>query len=195
MWDGICSLLLMVNLHLTACEAPTVDVLNGYIETEPLRIAAKTSGRIEQMLVNLGEAVSKDQVLFTLDSEVIRAPKSAQVEQRYYQAGEWVNTGSPVISLLTPEQYKLRFFVPETKLGIIKVGDSVQFECDGCNALQAATIRFIAQTAEYTPPILYTKEQRAKLVYLVEALPTDTHQLHAGQPVSLWLSSSATTTP
>lgn len=195
MWDSICSLLLMVNLHLAACQAPTTEVLNGYIETEPLRIAAKTSGRIDQMLVNVGELVSKDQILFTLDSEVIRAPQSAQVEQRYYQAGEWVNVGAPVMSLLSPEQYKLRFFLPETTLGKIKLGDSVQFECDGCSAPQTATIRFIANTAEYTPPILYTKEQRAKLVYLVEALPADTSQLHAGQPISLWLSSSIATTP
>lgn len=191
MWDSICSLLLSFSVQLAACQVATPS-LNGYVETEALRISATTSGRIKQMYVNTGDPVTKDQPLFTLDSEAIRSPKAAQVEKRYYQAEEWVNAGTPVLSLIAPDQYKIRFFLPEIALGSLKVGDPLQYQCDGCPSKQKATIRFIANSAEYTPPVLYTKEQRAKLVYLVEASPIDTSPLHAGQPVSIWLNPPAT---
>ncbi|WP_298612164.1 HlyD family secretion protein [uncultured Thiothrix sp.] len=192
MWDSICSLLLSLSVQLSACQADTPPSLNGYIETEVLRIAATTSGRIDQMYVNTGDQVAKDQPLFALDSEAIRSPKAAQVENRYYQAEEWVNAGTPVLSLVAADQYKIRFFLPETALGSIKVGDPLRYQCDGCSSTQQATIRFIANSAEYTPPVLYTKEQRAKLVYLVEASPIDPSHLHAGQPVSIWLNPPTT---
>ena len=191
MWDSVCSLLFSLSIQLAACQADIAPSLNGYIETEALRISATTSGRIDQMYVNMGDQVAKDQPLFTLDSEAIRSPKTAQVEKRYYQAEEWVNAGTPVLSLVAPDQYKIRFFLPETALGSLKVGDPLHYQCDGCPT-QKASIRFIANSAEYTPPVLYTKEQRAKLVYLVEALPEDTSHLHAGQPVSIWLKPPAT---
>jgi HlyD family secretion protein len=192
MWDSFCSLLLSISVQLTACQVEQVASLNGYVETEALRIAATTSGRIDQMYVDTGDQVTKDQPLFTLDSEAIRSPKTAQVEKRYYQADEWVNAGTPVLSLVATDQYKLRFFLPETALASIKIGDSLQYQCDGCPSRQNAKIKFIANSAEYTPPVLYTKEQRAKLVYLIEASPDDTSTLHAGQPISIWLSPPAT---
>lgn len=192
MWDSICSLLLSVSIQLSACQTEQPPSLNGYIEAEALRISATTSGRIKQMYVNTGDPVAKDQPLFTLDSEAIRSPKAAQVEKRYYQADEWVNAGTPVLSLVAPDQYKIRFFLPETALGSLRVGDPLHYQCDGCPNLQQATIRFIANSAEYTPPVLYTKEQRAKLVYLVEASPENTNHLHAGQPVSIWLKPAPT---
>ncbi|TXH68688.1 MAG: HlyD family secretion protein [Thiothrix sp.] len=187
MWDSICSLVLGLNLQVSSCLVDTPPSLNGYIETEALRISATTSGRIKQMYVNTGDLVAKDQPLFSLDSEAIRSPKAAQVEKRYYQADEWVNAGTPVLSLVAPDQYKIRFFLEETALSRIKTGDTLYYECDGCPSIHQAIIRFIANSAEYTPPVLYTKEQRAKLVYLVEAIPQATSSLHAGQPVSIWL--------
>lgn len=192
MWDSFCSLLLSMSIQFSACQTEQPPSLNGYIEAEALRISATTSGRIDQMYVNTGDSVTKDQPLFTLDSEAIRSPKAAQVEKRYYQAEEWVNAGAPVLSLVAPDQYKIRFYLPETALGSIKIGDPLHYQCDGCPKLQQATIRFIAHSAEYTPPVLYTKEQRAKLVYLVEASPESTSTLHAGQPVSIWLNSAPT---
>lgn len=195
MWESFCSLLLSLSIQLSTCPAAAPPSLNGYIEAEALRITATTSGRIDQMYVDTGDQVAKDQPLFALNSEVVRSPKAALVEKRYYQAEEWVNAGTPVLSLIAPDQYKIRFFIPETALGSIKIGDPLHYQCDGCSTIQTASIRFIANSAEYTPPVLYTKEQRAKLVYLVEASPTDTDRLHAGQPISIWLNPPATPSP
>jgi len=106
-----------------------------------------------------------------------------------YNRGEWVQAGAPVISLLPPENIKLRFFIPQQQLGQVKVGQPVQVSCDGCAAPIAANISFISPQAEYTAPLIYSKENRATLVFLVEArpAPADAVKLHPGQPVEVKL--------
>jgi len=117
------------------------------------------------------------------------APIAGLVHDTYYVVGDWVAAGAPVASILAPANVKARFFVPEPALGRIRLGQSVQLACDGCGAPITATIAFIADRAEFTPPVLYSKENRAKLVYLVEAKPgpADAARLHPGQPLDVTL--------
>ena len=79
--------------------------------------------------------------------------------------------------------------MPETALGRLKPGQSVSFTCDGCGGAMSATISFIADRAEFTPPVLYSRENRAKLVFLVEARPAPdvAARLNPGQPVDVTL--------
>lgn len=118
------------------------------------------------------------------------SPVTATVEETLYQLGEWIPAGSPVVTLLAPEAVKIRFYIPETALATIKAGQNVSISCDGCKTTIPARISFIASNAEYTPPVIYSKENRAKLVFMVEARPLDTSTfpLHPGQPVAVALS-------
>lgn len=120
------------------------------------------------------------------------APADAQVADTYFRVGEWVAPGQPVLSLLPPGAARVRFFVPEGELGGIAVGQPVQIECDGCGAPIAARIDFIATRAEYTPPVIYSNSQRARLVFMVEARPDarDSARLKPGQPVDVRRASS-----
>jgi len=115
------------------------------------------------------------------------APADAQVADTLFRAGEWVGAGQPVVALLPPGAVKLRFFVPERELGAIAVGQPVSARCDGCAVPVAARISFIATQAEYTPPVIYSNAQRARLVFMVEARPdaATSLQLHPGQPVDV----------
>jgi HlyD family secretion protein len=90
---------------------------------------------------------------------------------------------------LPPANVKLRFYAPEPQLGRLKPGQTVTFVCDACGGSLSATISFIADRAEFTPPVLYSKENRAKLVYLVEAKPAPdvAARLNPGQPVDVTL--------
>jgi HlyD family secretion protein len=115
------------------------------------------------------------------------APKAGRVVDTLYRPGEWVAAGAPVISMLPPDNVKVRFFVPEPQLGAIEVGDEVQVDCDACPPELVADISFIAPEAEYTPPVIYSREMRAKLVYLVEARPRRPDSLRPGQPVDVTL--------
>jgi len=124
-----------------------------------------------------------------LGQRAVTAPAAGLVHDTYYVVGDWVPAGSPVASVLPPGNVRLRFYVAETALGRLQRGQTVTLACDGCAARIPATIVFIADRAEFTPPVLYSKENRAKLVYLVEAkpAPADAAMLHPGQPVDVAL--------
>jgi HlyD family secretion protein len=118
-----------------------------------------------------------------LARRAVTSPVAGTVQEVYFRPGEMVPAGRPVVSLLPPGNIKLRFFVSQGVLPSIKLGDAVRVRCDGCANDIAARVSFIAQQAEFTPPVVYTLEERAKLVFLVEARPQDPGSLRVGQPV------------
>lgn len=129
------------------------------------------------------------QANWKLKQKAIYAKTAGIIEDTLYRPSEWVAAGSPVVTLLAPNHLKIRFFVPETKLGSLKIGQTVTINCDGCAHPMKGQITFISSQAEYTPPVIYSRENRAKLVYLVEVKPLSVNisQLHPGQPVDLHL--------
>jgi HlyD family secretion protein len=129
------------------------------------------------------------QAQWRVDQKRVGAPSAGLVYDTLYRVGEWVQAGNPVVQLLPPQNVKVRFFVPENAVGALAVGRGVVVHCDGCVADIPATITYIATGAEYTPPVIYSNESRAKLVFLIEAQPsaTDAPKLHPGQPVAVRL--------
>lgn len=121
-----------------------------------------------------------------LRQKSVASAVQGRVFDTLYVEGEWVPAGSPVVSLLTPGNVKVRFFVPETRVGAIHVGEAVTVRCDGCDPVPA-TVSYVSPTAEFTPPVIYSKESRGKLVFLVEARPASeaAAKLHPGQPVDV----------
>jgi HlyD family secretion protein len=113
------------------------------------------------------------------------APVSGTVHQIYFREGEMVPMQRPVLSVLPPGNMKVRFFVSETELAKLSVGQDVRVTCDGCASDLTAKIYYIATTAEYTPPVIYSQEERHKLVYLVQARPNKPDMLRVGQPISI----------
>lgn len=129
------------------------------------------------------------QTEWRLAQKVVTAPVAARVEDTLYRVGEWVAAGAPVVTLIEPAALKLRFFVPETELAKFAPGRTVRAMCDGCGAPITATVRFIAREAEFTPPVIYSRGNREKLVFMVEAVPApaDAIKLKAGLPVDVTL--------
>lgn len=182
--------------------SPTkLDEARTALERDKARVAelnsqlkvAQLAGRPDELAAAAAEVRAANEFLAQADWKLAqksqRSPVAAAVVDTLYTAGEWVQAGAPVVSLLPPENIKVRFFIPEKLLGAIKVGQSVQVSCDGCAAPLAATVSFIAPQAEYTAPLIYSKENRATLVFLVEARPKveDAIKLHPGQPVEVKL--------
>ncbi|MGI9132430.1 MAG: HlyD family secretion protein, partial [Rhodoferax sp.] len=116
-----------------------------------------------------------------------RAPTGALVSDVFFREGEFVGAGQPVLALLPPENIKLRFFVAEAELARIAPGQRVAVRCDGCSETIIATVSRIASQAEYTPPVIFSNAQRAKLVFMVEARPqaSQARLLHPGQPLDV----------
>ncbi len=115
------------------------------------------------------------------------APVAGTIQQIYFREGEMAGAQRPVISIMPPGNMKLRFFVPETELPKVAIGDEIRVTCDNCAADLTAKIYFIATTAEYTPPVIYSLDERNKLVYLIQARPARPDVLRVGQPISIYL--------
>jgi HlyD family secretion protein len=114
------------------------------------------------------------------------APVAGTIQQIYFREGEMVPERRPVLSIMPPGNMKLRFFVPEAELPKLAIGDEVRVTCDNCDANLTAKIYFIATSAEYTPPVIYSLDERNKLVYLIQARPSRPDALRVGQPISVY---------
>ena len=115
------------------------------------------------------------------------APQAGLVYDTLFREGEWVAAGKPIVMLLPPPNVKVRAFVPETEVGALKVGQEARVEVDGVPDPFSGQISYISQRAEYTPPVIYSRESRSKLVFMVELRfdPAVASKLHPGQPVDV----------
>ncbi len=148
-----------------------------------------TQANYDSALANLRVAEARVNTSQTkLERRRMKAPIAGTIQQIYFREGETVAAQRPVISILPPGNMKVRFFVPEPELPKIKVGEDVRVTCDGCPGDISAKIYFIATMAEYTPPVIYSLDERSKLVYLIQARPTKPDSLRVGQPVSVFTS-------
>lgn len=165
-------------------------------QMKALLASARLPGRKDERAAAQAQVVAAqaqlEQSAIRLAQKSQLAPVAGRVLDTFYRTGEWASPGQPIVSILPAENIKVRFFVPETRLGSLQAGQSVAIHCDGCPAPVSATVRFISPQAEYTPPVLFSEKNRHRLVYLVEAWPQarEAAQLHPGQPVDVSLTAS-----
>ncbi|HSA69953.1 MAG TPA: HlyD family efflux transporter periplasmic adaptor subunit [Burkholderiales bacterium] len=126
------------------------------------------------------------QAAWRLEQKSVAAPVGGLVHETFFVEGEWVPAGRPVAALLPPGNVKARFYVPEASLSAVSVGKDIEIRCDGCPAPIGAKVTYVSNQAEYTPPVLFSRESRAKLMFLVEARLQGTN-LRPGQPVDVKL--------
>lgn len=167
-----------------ASSAARVRELSGQLEV------AKLPARKDQIEAQIAQVAAAraavEQAEWRVNQKTIASPVAGRVFDTLYREGEWVPAGRPVVRLLPPGNIKVRFFVPETELGRLTLGQALVLRCDGVAADIPAMVSYISTEAEYTPPIIYSNETRAKLVFMVEAKPAaGTQALHPGQPVQV----------
>ena len=120
-----------------------------------------------------------------LDRRRINSPAAGIVQEIYFRVGELVQPGRPIVSLLPPGNTRVRFFVPQETLPRLRIEDRIAIRCDGCLEGLAARVSFISAQAEFTPPVIYSQEERARLVFRIEAVPEKPQDLRVGQPVTI----------
>ena len=166
---------------------------NKVVEQQNELATTRAGARPDEIRAAEAEAAASRESLAQAEWKVkqksVSASVAGTVSDTLFVRGEWVPAGAPVVALLPPGNVKVRFFVPETRLGSVKVGQKVSLACDGCAAPIDASVSFIASQAEFTPPVIYSRDNRTKLVFLVEArpAPADAVKLHPGQPVDVTL--------
>jgi len=162
-----------------------VDELTAQLET------AQLGGRPDAIAAAAADvraaAAAKERADWNVDQKAQAAPRAALVYDTLYREGEFVATGLPVVALLPPEYIKVRFFVPEADFAALKAGDTIHVAITDRAPLDAR-VTYLSPQPEYTPPVLYNRDNRAKLVFMVEAFFTDAtaaRDLHPGQPADV----------
>jgi len=122
---------------------------------------------------------------YQLSQRDVTAQTQGRVEDVYFREGEYAPAVTPVVSILPPQNIYVRFFVPETEFAKMKLGQKVSITCDACAKNITATVTFIAQQEEFTPPVIFSAGNREKLVFKLEARAADGLKLNPGQPVEV----------
>lgn len=167
-----------------AANRAALDNIRGQVALAGLPARSETIRHAEQtMRAAKAELASARDALARLS---VKAPAAGAVQTLYYKPGEVVPAGRPVVAILAPEDIRIRFFVAEAEIARVAIGQTVHVACDGCKPMDAR-VSFISDKAEYTPPEIYSIEERAKLVYRVEAIPQDPTGVRPGLPVDVTL--------
>jgi len=161
-----------------------VEELSAQLDT------ARLGGRTDAIAgaeadVNAATA-AKERADWNVTQKTQAAPRGGFVFDTLYREGEFVAAGLPVVALLPPENLKVRFFIAEPDFAAIKAGDRVRVALDGHPSLEAR-VSYLSPQPEYTPPVLYNRANRAKLVFMIEAVfdGPAARDLHPGQPVDV----------
>lgn len=169
----------------------TLDQAKARVQQMRSQVEAGELGGRNQEIAAAEARVREAQAQFEQAKSRLRdlmpeAPQDGLVENTFFDAGEWVGAGQPVLSLLPDNQVKLRFFVPEEDVAKALPGRSITFTCDGCAGKAEAMITYVSPRSEYTPPVIYSQSARQKLVFLVEARPKIFNpSLRPGLPVDV----------
>jgi HlyD family secretion protein len=173
-----------------AKERDSAQLANAQAQLATARLSLGRDAELAAALADSDAArAALDQAKTRLAQKVLVAPAAARVQDTFFTIGEWVPPAAPVVNLLPPGNVKLRFFVPETIVATIKPGQPISATCDACGAAIKAKVSYVSSQAEYTPPVIYGRDSRAKLVYLIEARPDGDAglRLTPGQPVDVRL--------
>ena len=164
-----------------------VNQLNAELETAQLGARPDEIKTAQAEIEAAKQRVT--QARWSLDQKKQTAPQNGRVFDTYYVEGEFIPAAHPVVSILPPGNIKIRFFVPEIKIASLSMGQKVFVQVDGAGKVYQASISYISPQAEYTPPVIYSRESRSKLVFMIEAtlLPTDAATVHPGQPADVSL--------
>ncbi len=155
----------------TALEVGTARVGELKANLAVAKLAARPE-EIEAARSRVAQArAALDQARWRLSQRTIAALADGRVSDVIRHPGEVAGPTAPVMTMLPDGAVKLKLYVPQAALGTLRIGDMLAIACDGCREGLRAGITYIAPEPEFTPPVIYSVENRQKLVVLVEARP------------------------
>lgn len=174
-----------VDADRASLEAANAQVAQLRAQLEVAELPARDAQQVSAEATVEAAIADADKAREDLTDRTVIAPAGGLVDNVYYRAGEVAATGSPVIALLPPGELKARFFIPETERARFAIGDELAVSCDNCADGITATVTYMASDPQHTPPIIYSRDERSRLVFMAEALIDGDAQLLPGQPVTV----------
>lgn len=177
-------------------DATRVKAANAY-ETY---LAAQRGGRPEDIAAAQATVAQAQERLAFLERQhrelVVTAPAAGIVESLDLRPGDLVAANQPVATLLEPDQIWVRVYVPETRLGLVKVGQAAAVHVDTFpHRSFPGRVVEIRNQAEYTPRNIQTLDQRSDQVFGVKVAIAPTPELKPGMAAIVDLADAAGAAP
>lgn len=153
-----------------------------------LKVAELPARSAEQQQAEAEVAVARAKLASAradLADRTLTAPVSGRIEQVFFDPGEVVTAGAPLLALLPAGATEVKFYLPEPVRAAFLPGTRVAVSCDGCPPGLVATVTRLSSDPAYTPPVIYSREERQRLSFLAEAVLPEGTLLPPGQPVSV----------
>jgi HlyD family secretion protein len=162
-----------------------VDQLQAQLKVQEL--PARDAQQIAAEATYAAAKADADTAKAALDMRTVTAPEDGRIEKLYFKAGEVAGAGVPVVSLSGAGAMKVLFYVSEADRQRFALGQHVAVTCDGCANGLTATITRFASDPQFTPPIIYSRDERQRLVFLTEGTLDSQNAVLPGQPVDIGL--------
>ncbi|MEO8243776.1 MAG: HlyD family efflux transporter periplasmic adaptor subunit [bacterium] len=175
-----------VDQDSTTLEAAKAQVEQLKAQLNVAQLPARDAQRLAAEAALAMARAGADGARIGLADRILRAPVTGILDRRFYQVGEVAGSGAPVLSIFQPGKIKVIFYVPEAARAGFALGLVMHLACDGCPTGITARVTRMATEPQYTPPILYSRDERGRLVFRAEAQVSDAGGLLPGQPVTLW---------
>lgn len=135
---------------------------------------------IEIQIEKINDQIQKSKIINPINGTVL---------SKYAEPNEVTAFGKPIYKIADISEMTLRVYVSETQLSSIKVGQTVTVKIDADKQMKSlsGTIAWIASSAEFTPKIVQTKEERVNLVYAVKVKVKNDGSLKIGMPAEMWI--------
>jgi len=172
--------------HLQLTRQKSLFSNNATSKLELEKAQASYDSYVQQLAASQARLI---QTQWSLDQKIVTAPVDGRVFDTYFVLGEKILAYKPALSILNPGNIQVIFYLPESQLSSVKLGQKISINCDGCKKNSEATVSYISPEAQYTPPLIYSKDTRESLVYLIRARMTEdvARNFHPGQPIDVRL--------
>ncbi|WP_417808199.1 HlyD family secretion protein [Thioclava sp.] len=174
-----------VDVDQASYDSASAHVAQLEAQLKVAELPARDAQRIAAEASHTAALAQEEGAKSALKDRTVDAPVGGLVDKVYYDAGEVAGAGAPVVSILPPGALKALFFVPEPDRAQIKLGEEFNVSCAGCASGITAKVTRMASSPQYTPPIIYSREESARLVFRVEARVQNPQGLLPGQPLTL----------
>tara|TARA_R110000765_G_scaffold20025_1_gene52187 strand:+ start:534 stop:1400 length:867 start_codon:yes stop_codon:yes gene_type:complete len=176
-------------LQAKAATAKQLDDINGQINI--IKEQIKSVETQNSPIINEIKSIEIQirQIEDQINKSVIQNPVKGTVLVKYAEPNEITAFGKPLYKIANLEDMILRVYISENQLSTLKIGQEVSVKIDAGQEMKSypGVVSWIAESAEFTPKIIQTKEERVNLVYAVKVKVRNDGSLKIGMPAEMWI--------
>ncbi|MCM4165435.1 MULTISPECIES: HlyD family secretion protein [unclassified Arenibacter] len=176
-------------LQAKAATTKQLDDINGQINI--IKEQIKSVETQNSPIINEIKSIEIQirQIEDQINKSVIQNPVKGTVLVKYAEPNEITAFGKPLYKIANLEDMILRVYISENQLSKLKIGQEVSVKIDAGEEMKSypGVVSWIAESAEFTPKIIQTKEERVNLVYAVKVKVRNDGSLKIGMPAEMWI--------